>query len=131
MLTNGLDDDDPPVLLGSSSEGEGAPRLVPESSDSEVEEIKMLQETQNGIACITKEEISRLEILRVKCDEYYKWCEKVSESYIESDKRVPLEVLTNLAQECEVYPSSKFHCIWCVLIFQRTSYISFTQTPKL
>ena len=100
-------------------------------SDSEVEEIKMLQETQNGIACITEEEISRLEILRVKCDEYYKWCEKVTESYIECDKRVPLEVLTNLAQECEVYPSSKFHCIWCVLIFQSMSYKSFTQTPKL
>lgn len=80
-------------------------------SDSEVEEMKILEETQYGITCITTEEISRLEILRVKCDEYYKWCEKVTESYIECDKRVPLEVLTNLAQECEIYPSSKFLCI--------------------
>lgn len=85
-------------------------------SDSEVEEMKMLQETQCGITCVTQEEISRLEILRVKCDEYYKWCEKVTESYIECDKRVPLEVLTNLVQECEIYPSSKFHCIWCFCI---------------
>ena len=80
-------------------------------SDSEVEEMKILEETQYGITCITTEEISRLEILRVKCDEYYKWCEKVTESYIECDKRVPLEVLTNLALECEIYPSSKFLCI--------------------
>ena len=62
---------------------------------------------KNSIGALQSDDLSRLDILRVKRDGYYAWCKKANDSYIESDKRVPLEKIAALAEECKIYPSSK------------------------
>ena len=76
------------------------------ADDSEEKEV--LSNIVNSVSELISSDLKRLEILKNKRDKYYAWSDKAIEMYIDSSKRVPLETLTSLANECSIYPSSKF-----------------------
>lgn len=75
--------------------------------DDGSEEKHIFDMLKKSIGILISDDLSRLEILRAKRDNYYVWCKKATDSYIESDKRVPLKELTALSEECKIYPPSK------------------------
>jgi|AntRauTorckE5430_2_1112549.scaffolds.fasta_scaffold00595_4 hypothetical protein len=67
----------------------------------------IFEKLRKSTGALSSDDLSRLDILRVKRDGFYAWCKKANETYIESDKRVPLEKIAALAEECKIYPPSK------------------------
>lgn len=72
------------------------------------EEKAILSALEKSVADFISDDMKRLQILQTQRDNYYSWCQKANEAYVESDKRVPVETLQSLAEECSIYPSSKF-----------------------
>jgi hypothetical protein len=72
------------------------------------EEKIILAEAKKNIFDLVSGDTIRLSRLQTKRDEFYAWCKKATDTYIESDRRVPHETLLSLAKECSIYPKSKF-----------------------
>jgi len=83
---------------------------VPMPDDGE--ENKIFNEVSKSVFELISAESARLSRLQAKRDEYYSWCKKATDSYIESDRRVPHETLLDLAKECSIYPPSTYDILF-------------------
>lgn len=75
----------------------------PEHGTKEAESLNLLK---TSVSKLLSDELRRLNILRSKQHEYYIWCQKINDSYLYSEKRVPIETLTSFAKEATKYPQN-------------------------
>ncbi len=71
------------------------------------EETLLLSDLNKNVSNFIKDDIQRLRILRTLRDKFYEWCDKVTTTYANGDKKIPLQTLKVLAEESLVYPQSE------------------------